>query len=260
MLAWIAAALASSIPQRDAAFCATVHQFMIFNGTTQNSQTYGLCLDPDNLKWSRKMQEPQVLQQYFNGTDRFTVNSTGACLRKYFGKPRFGKQMMPWHMVLINPNATLNRTVHNFDGYPSVYVYADVVLEGHRKLDLEWYVGRRAPGPPDQFLRSVAIQPWGVTRKLMHGIRDFSKDYVAPPPAGSFTPRSGIKCDWEGPVFRPADTCGKCPAHSRCCVDPTSGSPVGACFAVDMCEHLPGTSGKSETAFDESDPLLDFHM
>ena len=169
--------------------------------------------------------------------------------------------MMPWHLVLISPNATLNRTVQNFDGYPSVYVYSDVVPVYHKKLDMEWYVGRRASGPPDQFLRSVAIQPWGASKKLMHGIRDFSKDYVTPPPAGSFMPPSGMKCDWDGPVFRPADNCGKCPAHSRCCVDPTSGSAQGACFAVDMCEQMPGTSGgKSETAFEESGPLLAFPM
>lgn len=253
MLAW-ATALAGSIPKQDAAFCATTQQYVTINGTKQASSQYGLCLDSVNLKWSRLMKQPQLLQQYFNGTDRFTLNSTGGCVRKYFGKPKLGRTMMPWHMVLINPNATLNRTMHDLDGFTNVDVYRHALgSSSPRKINMEWYVGIRQ-GPPDQFLRSSAIQPWKGSQ-IMDGVRDFSQDYVTPPPDGSFLPPTGTKCDWEDGVFKPANTCEpKCTPHSRCCVDPKSGSTQGTCFAVEMCEQLPGMLG--EQAFEESDPLL----
>ena len=258
MLAWATALVVGSIPKQDAAFCATVHQYLLINGTEQNTMKYGLCLDSVELKWSRSMHKPQVLQRYFNGTDRFTVNSTGGCVRKYFGKPKFGPNMMPWHMTLINPNATLNRTMHNFDGFTNVDVYGHTLgsSPSQSKINMEWYVGRRGSGPPDQFLRSSAQQPspWKGS-KMMDGVRDFSQDYVTPPPDGSFLPPTGTKCDWEDGVFRPANNCDpKCAAHSRCCVDPKSGSAQGACFAVDMCEQLPGMLAVE--AFEESDPFL----
>jgi hypothetical protein len=55
-----------------------------------------------------------MAQQYFNGTVRFTVEGS-SCTAKYFGPA--DPHQMPWSMILVDPNATFNRTEHDVDGF-----------------------------------------------------------------------------------------------------------------------------------------------
>ena len=247
MLVNVLAALVDQQPTRDAAFCSTVNQTLVVNGTSTHSSIFPLCLDMTNFQWSggpsAGSSVPNPVMGYFNGTDRFLVNSTGGCTRAYFGKPKHA-HMMPWHMVEIDPNAVLNRTEHGIDGFKNVDVWS---VHRPRKppfpsMDMEWRVESTKPSPPHEFLSSTAIQqafPPAPKGELQFGTRDFSKDYVSPPKPGSFMPPPGISCPWDPNAFVPSGDCQPaCSAGSVCCVDPSSGSKEGTCYGVDVCQEF----------------------
>ena len=126
--AMLLATFAQAPPPTHPSWCADAKQYVSVNGTITHSETFHLCLDstPGSLRWSRKPGASSPIQ-YFNGTTRFDLTPKGttgemACTATYFGPAK--PNMMPWAFVLVDPNATFNRTEHGYDGFPDVGVWS----------------------------------------------------------------------------------------------------------------------------------------
>jgi hypothetical protein len=108
---------------------------------------------------------------------------------------------------------------------------------------MEWRV-ENTTAAPHEFLRSSCIQATipgaGPKGTMQDGSRDFSKNFVAPPPAGTFDPPAGVDCPFGGAPFTPASDCAPaCGDGALCCQDPKA-SPPGTCYGVTSCSQLPG--------------------
>ena len=103
-----------------------------------------------------------------------------------------------------------------------------------------------------EFLRMTCKQPASQVQPgatgLSIGTRDFSRDFVTPPPTGTFTPPAGAVCKaGKGPSpptpFVPGTTCNpKCDTGTLCCRDPSVKVDDSCCFKVTNCSQVHGSS------------------
>ena len=277
MMALLAAPLvaAAEPPPTHASWCASAaHQTLSINGTVKQSRTFSLCLDstPGSLRWASNVSGHQ---QAFNGTTRFDLTPNASapqgvdCVATYFGPPPAGAE--PWSFVLVDGNATFNRTEHNVDGFRDVgvwSVYRPPKSHGPFKIQgqwMEWRIENTSSTPAKEFLSTTCTQkafppsPPGV---IQAGVRDFSGGYQTPAPQGAFEPPKGVKCH-PAPGSKPMvpdDHCGTCPSGSLCCKDPDAKS--GYCLGVKSCSQIHGgpPDGKRAAAWDAAEPMHDLKL
>lgn len=196
---------------------------------------------------------PGTLQQWFNGTYRFSIDgASGACTSKFFGPPPTGTHSLPWSFVVVDTNATFNRTEHNYDGFKDVGVWYHQRPARHvgpgmiPAQEMEWRIENTSTTAEKEFLSSTCIQsafPPSPPGLMQSGVRDFHGNYTTPAPAGSFSPPDVSKCKVApGPEpFVPDNGCKPaCGPDALCCRDPNLGPGNGTCFGVKKCSSVHG--------------------
>ena len=165
-------------------FCTTFNETDITDGTGITRYDIPMCIDSQNLAWWRV--QPDNITMMFNGTDLFTIVDRGVkeCFRKHIG--RQDPKGMPWSMLLIDAEATLERKTQKSD------VWANARPTGL----VEWYVAQATLGSTSvhELLMTSTVQPCQPpsSGQACSVSRDFSKDFTTVVPADQFDP--GMPC------------------------------------------------------------------
>ncbi len=179
----------SHVPTLTKAFCADVSQYLAVDGvpSPQQQSNFTLCLDAENLRWNRAMDDGSSID-IFNGTDLWHLVADTSlpggwnCSHKVSGPDK--PSAMPYTMVQMDTGVDLNKT-ESLDGEKAVqnwYHFRPAKHVGVFSVPAEqmhWHVSPRTElgGEGHALLRSECIQPSRGTpgAPLQHGIRDFSR-------------------------------------------------------------------------------------
>ena len=198
----------SSPPKLENSWCADITEALTVDGVKDpiSTNSYNLCVDAENMRWSQAQKPEGSHYSIFNGTDLWTLFPDSSlpggynCTHKYSGPEP--STDMPYRMSTIDTNADLNKT-ETYDGIKNAqnwYAYRPGSKPGARiqfaAQQMHWHI---TPGANPYLLASECIevsQMENYKGKLQHGTRDFSANRT------KFIERqlpAGVKCT-EAPV------------------------------------------------------------
>eukprot|EP00040_Diaphanoeca_grandis_P006465 m.37557 g.37557 ORF g.37557 m.37557 type:complete len:247 (-) comp17703_c0_seq1:51-791(-) len=199
-----------STPVVNAVFCSQNLDQLVINGTAVQSIKYELCMNKPSLQYRRVDVAPSatcsgptctVTYLFTNGkTYQFNTNTatgkTSGCQVSQPSTP-VTPSSMPFSFVIIDDEATLNKTLPTFDGLKNVSDWRHMREATHGGMsvpaeDMNWYLSVASMGSQDM-IHTACIQHYGKTpgdgghSTTSTGARDFSDSYTRDVPESTFS-------------------------------------------------------------------------